>query len=53
VLTAAADLAPPSLRSLDAIHVVTAGALGASISAHDQRLLDATRGHDLVTISPQ
>lgn len=50
VLNAAGSLQPLGLRSLDAIHLATAGRLGEELSAlvtYDQRMADAARerGH--------
>src|SRR3712207_9247842 len=44
VLEVAADLAPPSLRSLDAVHLATALSLGSALDAfvvYDERLAQA------------
>lgn len=46
---------PPSLRSLDAIHLATAAALGGDLGvlvAYDQRLLDAAAQLGLPVASP-
>jgi predicted nucleic acid-binding protein len=55
VLRRAAALAPPGLRSLDAIHLATALSLGqdlAGIVTYDQRLSDAAVGADLAVWAP-
>ena len=55
VLGRAADLPPPALRSLDAIHLATAMEIGSSLSAivaYDVRLLDAARELGLPVVSP-
>ena len=51
----AATLDPPTLRSLDALHVASALALGVEhvvFYSYDQRTLDAARANGLVTASP-
>jgi predicted nucleic acid-binding protein len=50
----AGTLGPSSLRTLDAIHLATALALGESdaLIAYDQRLIDAARHHGLAVLSP-
>jgi predicted nucleic acid-binding protein len=51
----AASLAPTSLRSLDAIHIASALALGDSLAtlvAYDERLLSAARASNLVVSAP-
>ena len=51
----ASDLEPPSLRSLDAIHVATAASLGDDLEclvAYDERLLGAARALGLPVASP-
>jgi uncharacterized protein len=53
---AAADVANPHLRSLDAIHVATALSLGDHIGAffaYDQRLIAAAQAHGLTVSVPQ
>ena len=53
---AAADVANPHLRSLDAIHVATALSLGdhcGAFFAYDQRLISAARAHGLTVSLPQ
>jgi predicted nucleic acid-binding protein len=53
---AAAGVANPHLRSLDAIHVATALSLGdhcATFFAYDQRLIAAARAHGLTVTVPQ
>jgi uncharacterized protein len=53
---AAAGVANPHLRSLDAIHVATALSLGDHIGAffaYDQRLIAAARAHGLPVTVPQ
>ncbi|MGH2844383.1 MAG: type II toxin-antitoxin system VapC family toxin [Solirubrobacteraceae bacterium] len=55
VLNAAGVLLPPDLRSLDAIHLATAGQLGPDLSqvvTYDDRMLDAAEGLGLKTASP-
>ena len=53
VLTAAGVIQPPGLRSLDAIHLATAGQLGPELTAlvtYDDRMVTAARrlGHRVV-----
>jgi predicted nucleic acid-binding protein len=55
VLTRASELAPPTLRSLDAIHIATALSLGADFGvliAYDQRLSLAATDNGLSVVSP-
>jgi predicted nucleic acid-binding protein len=55
LLDEAADLAEPTLRSLDAIHVAAARALGADLSrfiTYDGRMADAARRFGLVVHAP-
>ena len=55
LLLAAANLEPTDLRTLDAIHLVTALSLGGSVDAfvaYDQRLLWAARASGLFVVSP-
>jgi hypothetical protein len=55
VLVAAGTLGPPSARSLDAVHVATALALGPSLAAfltYDSRQADAARAHGLAVRAP-
>ncbi|MBN2176033.1 MAG: type II toxin-antitoxin system VapC family toxin [Demequinaceae bacterium] len=55
VFTAAGRLAPPTLRSLDAIHLATALALGPALRAlvtYDTRQADAARALGLVVHAP-
>jgi predicted nucleic acid-binding protein len=55
VLGAAAELSPPEVRSLDAIHLATALELAAEVTAfvsYDKRLLDAARTAGLPVASP-
>jgi len=55
VLDRAGQQPPPALRSLDAIHLVTALALGSDLSflvAYDHRLLAAARDMGLPVASP-
>jgi predicted nucleic acid-binding protein len=55
-LDLAATLPPPSLRSLDAIHLASAMAVGADLDAlvaYDIRLIDAARDVGLPTVSPR
>lgn len=55
ILSAASQLEPESLRTLDAIHLATAlelsGELG-ELVAYDRRLLDAAARHGLPLASP-
>ncbi len=55
VLNAAAHLDPPSLRSIDAIHLAAALSLGADLGAfvaYDERLVDAARRLGLAVLAP-
>jgi predicted nucleic acid-binding protein len=55
ILDRAADLEPVSLRSLDALHLATALAIGGSLEAvvaYDAQLLDAAIGMGLPMITP-
>lgn len=55
VLERAGELDPPSLRTLDAIHVATALSLGSELDvlvAYDERLLAAAVQHGLPTAAP-
>lgn len=55
LLDAAAGLAPEQLRSLDAIHLATAGRLGASLGqvvTYDNRLAAAARELGLAVVTP-
>lgn len=55
MLSAAGTLRPPELRTLDAIHLATAQALGADLGlfvAYDLRLLQAAEGLGLRTAMP-
>lgn len=55
LLSEAAASAPPSLRSVDAIHLATARSLGAALEAfvvYDDRLAEAARAAGLPTIAP-
>lgn len=55
VLAAAADLEPPGLRTLDAVHLASALALGDRIEAlvaYDDRLLAAARSAGLTVERP-
>lgn len=52
---AAATLAPPELRSLDALHVAAALALGSDLVdfiTYDSRMTTAARSHGLPVASP-
>jgi predicted nucleic acid-binding protein len=54
-LMAAAGLDPPTLRTLDAIHVATARRLGPSLSAfvsYDRRQLEAAAAAGLPVVTP-
>lgn len=56
VLDTAAALAPPSLRSLDAIHLASALSIRRDLDsfvAYDKRLLDAATSAGLPTASPR
>ena len=51
----AAELGPPSLRSLDAIHLASALAIGEELAAlvtYDVRLADAARASGLEVVAP-
>lgn len=55
ILAAAAELEPASLRTLDAVHLASALALGGRIDAlisYDDRLLEAARGAGLAVERP-
>lgn len=55
VLSSAAALQPPGLRSLDAVHLASALAVREPLRAfvaYDDRLLDAARAHDLPVDRP-
>jgi predicted nucleic acid-binding protein len=55
VVAVAAGLEPPALRSLDAIHLASALAMGDELDAlvtYDRRLADAARGVGLTVVSP-
>jgi len=54
VVHRARALAPPSLRSLDAIHLASAllPPVAPTVVAFDERLIEAARSHGLVTVSP-
>ena len=53
LFTAAGLIRPPSLRSLDAIHLATAMREGVDVLiAYDHRLLDAARSAGIPTASP-
>ena len=55
ILTAAAELDPPSLRSLDAIHLATARRLGGELEAivtYDQRMIAGARLLGVPVTSP-
>ena len=50
ILTSAGHLEPPALRSLDAIHLATALALGqdlARLATYDERLIEAAQAYGL------
>jgi predicted nucleic acid-binding protein len=56
VLTQAAGLEPPGLRTLDAIHLATAVGLGDELLAfvsYDLRLIEAARALELPVLSPE
>ena len=55
VLDVAADLGPPSLRSLDALHLATALSLGSALDAfvvYDERLAQAATDAGLPVVAP-
>lgn len=55
IASVAASLEPASLRSLDAIHLATALAMGTELEAfitYDIRLADAARAAELTVIAP-
>ena len=55
VAVAAATIGPPSLRTLDAIHLASAAALGADLEAfvtYDRRLAEAARALGMPAASP-
>jgi predicted nucleic acid-binding protein len=55
VAAAAATIGPPTLRTLDAIHLASAAALGTDLEAlvtYDRRLADAARALGLPVASP-
>ncbi|MDQ1635011.1 MAG: uncharacterized protein QOJ32_1820 [Frankiaceae bacterium] len=55
VLGRAAEISPPSVRSLDAVHLATAETVGSSLAAvvaYDRRLVEAARGLGLPVVSP-
>lgn len=55
LLDAAGVLLPPGLRSLDAVHLATAGQLGADLGpvvTYDDKMLEAARSLGLKTASP-
>lgn len=55
IVDRAAALEPPTLRSLDALHVASALALESPdvvFYSYDERTIDAARVHGLVTASP-
>jgi predicted nucleic acid-binding protein len=55
VLRAAAELDPPELRSLDALHLATALSLGADLGVlftYDHRMLSAARAAGLRVVAP-
>lgn len=55
ILTAAASLDPPTLRTLDAIHVATALVLGEDLGAlitYDARLAAAARHAEIEVLAP-
>jgi predicted nucleic acid-binding protein len=56
VLTAAGQIAPPGLRTLDAIHLASALTLGAELDAvvtYDTRMIEAARAAGLRVESPE
>lgn len=57
VLDAAESVGPPSIATLDAIHLVTALRLAAAglldgVMTYDQRLADGAAGHGLTVLAP-
>ncbi|WP_217636109.1 hypothetical protein [Geodermatophilus siccatus] len=55
LLDVAADLGPPSLRGLDAVHLATALILGSALDAfvvHDERLAQAATDAGLPVVAP-
>ncbi len=55
LLETAADLRPPSLRSLDALHLATALSLGSALDAfvvYDERLTQAATDAGLPVVAP-
>lgn len=55
IAAVAARIAPPAIRTLDAIQLATILSLGDRIVAaaiYDQRLAEAARHHGLVTVAP-
>lgn len=55
VLRHAGALTPPTLRSLDALHLATALSLGPDLGAlftYDQRMIEAARDHGVPVLSP-
>jgi uncharacterized protein len=55
ILDAAAEIAPGSIRSLDAIHLATAVRLGAELEAvvtYDRRMIEGARSLGLPVASP-
>lgn len=56
ILDAAGHLRPPELRTLDAVHLASAQALGSALGgvvAYDARLLDGAKAARLPTIVPR
>jgi predicted nucleic acid-binding protein len=56
ILTGAAALEPPQIRSLDAIHIASARALGGELEAvvtYDARMAEAARGAGLRVEAPE
>lgn len=55
VLDRASELAPPALRTLDAIHLATASLLGPDLDAvvtYDRRMIEAAQVYGLPVVSP-
>ncbi len=55
ILDQAAEVAPPALRSVDAIHLATALSLAdadVDVITYDERLADAARAHGLTVVQP-
>ena len=56
ILRVAAHLSPPTLRSLDAIHLASALSLGADLGGlvtYDERLAEAARAAGITVLQPR